>query len=194
METADWNKIYLQLFAYAHQLLKVHHWFRGKQIDSFIAGKQPHDYVMDAIEKYLEEPGKFDPTCNRSLVNYLKYHIIRQSISNDSKCAENRTSSDVFRPREYEEDSDFVDLVLPHFEGHFDDDMDLKEILNKVSEEVRKDPILAKIFEGACKERLKRGEVMKTYELSESEYDNGFKRLSTILKRIAKKFDLTDTK
>jgi hypothetical protein len=195
MEAPDWDKIYLQLFTYARQLLKVHHWFRGPNCESTIAGKEAHDYVIDAIEKYLKEPEKFDPTRGRSLLNYLKLHIIKQSISNDSKSLENRTSSntDQFKGGE-DDDENFVVSVLPHFEAHFGDEIDLKQILNKVSLEVRKDAILSKIFDGASKNVMKRREIIKEYDLSETEYDNGFKRLTTILKRIAKKFDLTSAK
>jgi hypothetical protein len=195
MDAIEWEKIYLQLYAYADQLLKAHRWFRGKNTDSYLEGRQPHDYVMDAIEKYLNEPEKYDPSHNRSLVNYLKLHLIRSAVGNDSKKVENIVSSNIFNKQESENEDDvFLDAMLPCFNDYFDQQIDLTNILNDVFNSIKEDTLVLKIFEGCCRNRLKRREVIEEYKMTEAEYDNGFKRLRTILKNTAKKFELIKVK
>ena len=187
----DWNKLYLNLYAYADQLLKLKSWFRGKGTDSYHQGKQPHDYVQDAIFKYLSEPEKFDPSL-RSLEGYLKKHIIRQAIGNDSKTVENRVSSDIFK-NQYEESgtgNDLLDDILPFQHALFDKQMDIAQIMHYMSEKIKENPLLVKLFHGHCRDLLQRREVIREYHLSETEYDNGIRRLNTILKACAAKFCL----
>src|ERR1700744_6202794 len=105
MEAIKWEDIYVQLYAYTDHLLKAYSWFR-KDADSYLKGKQVHDYINDAIEKYLLEPEKYDPSSGRSLVTYLKWHIIRTSVGNDVRSQENKTSSIIEFGRNYEDNDD----------------------------------------------------------------------------------------
>src|SRR5665213_911546 len=95
MDAINWDDLYLQLYAYTDHLLKARSWFRKDKTDSYLKGKQVHDYIQDAIEKYLLEPEKYDPSSGRSLVTYLKWHIIRSAVGNDVRSPENQTSSDI---------------------------------------------------------------------------------------------------
>lgn len=193
MESINWDKIYLQLYAYADQLLKAHTWFRGKKTDSYLEGRQAHDYVMDAIEKHLKGPEKYDPQ-KRSLANYLKLHILRTAIGNDSKKTENKISSNVFANArtDDDDDNDFLDAILPYTKGLFDQQMDLQMIMDDIGNLIQSDPIVFKIFEGRCRENMERIKVMENYNLSNTEFDNGMKRLKTILRRIAKKYSISE--
>jgi len=62
MEPINWEDIYVQLYAYTDKLLKAYTWFRKDQTDSYLKGKQIHDYVAGAIENFLREPDKYDPS------------------------------------------------------------------------------------------------------------------------------------
>ena len=145
----DWNKLYLNLYVYADQLLKFKRWFRGKGTDSYHQGKQAHDYVQDAIEKYLLEPEKFNPNL-RSLEGYLKKHLILQAITNDSNLLENRISSDIFKNHHTDNNGDdkFLDYLLPYENTLFDGQMDLDQIMDHMSEQIKEDQLLVKLFEG----------------------------------------------
>ncbi len=69
-------------------------------------------------------------------------------------------------------------------------EIDYKEIMNYVQGEIKGDEILEEIFLGICLNGLKRRDVIEEFNLSEKDFDNGMRRLQTILSRTAKKFDL----
>jgi len=186
----NWEDIYVRLYAYVHALLGVMHGFRGPKSDSLVKGKQVHDYVSGAIEEFLSHPEKYDPT-KRSLVNYLKLHVIRSSISNDLRSAENRSTSDVFAPHFKEvSDDNHLDLILPFVDAYLDHQIDYDLIVGHIERSVKGDPeaesILAGILSG-----LRRREIIQNSKLTEKEYDNGMRRLTTVLKNTAKYFQLT---
>jgi len=52
-----------------------------------------YDFAMETITKYLENKDKFDPSRNPDLINYLKYNILRQLISNFENSASVRKKS-----------------------------------------------------------------------------------------------------
>ncbi len=89
----EWADLYLQLYAYTDNLLKSYKWFRCGVKDTYLKGKEPKDYVMEAVTRFLEHPEKYDPE-KRSLLGYLKKHIIRTMAGNDARSEENRVSDD----------------------------------------------------------------------------------------------------
>lgn len=193
MDKINWEDIYVQLYAYSDQLLKAKSWFRKGKTDSYLKGKQVHDYIADAIEKYLTAPGKYNSLSGRSLVNYLKQHIIRSLIGNDAKSLENKTSSNILSNENSDEGEPFsnIENLLPFTEAFFDQEIDFKEVLNSIRNGIENDKIVEKIFEGVCCNGLKRRDVIKENQMEESEFDNGMKRLKTILKKTAKKHELS---
>ncbi|MEI6265822.1 MAG: hypothetical protein WCP74_12005 [Sphingobacteriia bacterium] len=194
MEQPNWENIYVKLYAYADQLLKAHSWFRGKGTNSFLQGKQPHDYVAQAIESYLSSPEKYDPSSGRSLCNYLKYHIIRRLISNDAKSLENRSTiqgiDDFQSNNDSENNLSNLESILPIFETFFDQEIDYNHILNEVKKQLKNDSITSLIFDEVRCKGLNRRELIKEHKLQDSEFDNAMKRLNRILKEIAKKYHL----
>jgi len=132
----NWEDIYIRLYAYVDALLSVVHGFRGPKSDSLVKGKQVHDYVSGAIEEYLRHPEKYDPT-KRSLVNYLKLHIIRSSIGNDLRSAENRSTSDVFALHFKEgSDDNHLDLLLPFVDAFWDHQIDYDLIVGHIERSI----------------------------------------------------------
>lgn len=194
MEILDWDDIYVQLYTYTDHLLKAKKWFRKDGSDSYLKGKQVHDYISEAIEKHLRRPEKYDNTSNRSLVNYLKLHIILTLVGNDARSPENYKTDDIFSATmkdNEEEDTQFnLDVFLPFAGAFFDQEIDYQEIISHVKSELSTDEICNKIFEGICN-RLKRRESIEEHFLTEKQFDNGMKRLNTILEKTAVKYDLT---
>lgn len=194
MENVDWNKIYLPLVAFADQLLKRYYWFRGKGTESYLAGRLPEDYAMDAIERYLTEPEKFDPSRNDSLLKYLKFNLLRRAISNDNDLLENKVSQPLIMQNSDEDSGELVEKIAYYVENSIEDEIDLKSLITDLEKLITEDPVLVKIFEGVCRMKSKRREVIKDYNLSPREYDNGFKRLKTILKKVSLNYSLIKEK
>jgi len=83
LAAADWHRIGRELTAFAQYLLNIHKWRTGNTLD-VAGGREALDFVQEAIEKM----SGFDAD-RGELVPYLKA-IVRRSISNLSKSAENR--------------------------------------------------------------------------------------------------------
>jgi hypothetical protein len=206
--SVDWEEVILRLQSYTRSLLSKKGWYKinsvvkkdpknegeSKYESTYIKGKEVDDYVYEAIEKYLGNKEKHDPQ-KGSLLDYLKYGVIRSLVSNDLVSSENRTSRDVFAHSNNLEDDEndngsYLDSILPYAEAYFDMEIDYKGIMNYVQGEIKGDEILEEIFLGICLNGLKRREVIEEFNLSEKDFDNGMRRLKTILSRTAKKFDL----
>jgi len=192
MDTINWDELYLQLFAYADSLLKAKTWFRKGKTDSYLEGKQVHDYVSAAIERFLSEPQKYDPT-KRSLVGYLKIHIIRSLISNDVNKVENTTTADLefYIDQDDDKSSDNLEALLPYADAYYDQQIDHDKVLTDIRNEIQSDEIVKKIFEAHCLNGLLRREILIEYNMDAAAFDNGMKRLKTVLKKTAKKYDLS---
>jgi len=191
MEPIIWEDIYVQLYAYTDQLLKAYSWFRKGKTDSYLKGKQIHDYVAEAIEKYLRSPEKYDPSSGRSLVTYLKWHIIRSSVGNDVRSLENMTSSTLISDNDSSDDDDHfcnIEAFLPFVAGSFDQEADYKKILTDIENELQDDAMAKLIFEEVRCNDMDRRDVIKKYEVTDKDFDNGMKRMKTVLKRIAKRY------
>ena len=71
----EWERVIPVLMAFAFSLL-------GNKKFTNRRDHLAYDFTMEAITKYLENPEKFDPSRNPDLINYLKYNILRQLITN----------------------------------------------------------------------------------------------------------------
>lgn len=192
--TIDWEEVILKLQSFTRSWVNGKGWFRGGKTTTFIKGKEIEDYVFGAIEKYLRNPEKYAPS-KGSLLDYLKYNLIRSMVSNDLVSAENQTSKNVFsiadEKEQLEEDSgSYLDSILPHAEVYFDQEIDYKEIMSSIENEVKGDNIAEEIFLGVYCYNLKRREVIEEFKMTENDFDNGMRRLKTILSNTAKKYDL----
>jgi len=189
----EWEGIILRLQSYTRLLVKGKGWFRGNETTTFLSGKEIDDYVFEAIGRYLKNPEKHDPA-KRSLVEYLKKHVIRSLVSNDLVSAENKTSSDVFAYENEKEDEDdsipFLDSILPLAEVFFEQEIDYKEVMKYIESEAKGDVNVENIFLGLAGYGLKRAEIIKEFDMTPIEYDNGMRRLITIRNKAAKKYDI----
>lgn len=197
MTELEFEEIYDKVYAYTDYLIKNKKWFRKGKSDSFLKGKEVHDYVMEAIEKYMRAPEKYDSSSGRSLINYLKIHIIQTLVGNDARSPENKTTADVFSilgNEEIEDPSTLIDSILPHLDQYYDDEIDYSAIMTEIEHEVTADPDAEKVFLGLSVFDMKRREIIKEFDMSETEYNNAVRRLDTIKNRVAKKYDLKPQK
>jgi hypothetical protein len=186
----DWEDILPKLFAFTHKLLGSLTWFRGKQSDSFLKGKEVHDYVYEAIERFLQNPENFKPEKGRSLENYLKLHVIRRLVSNDVVSEENKTSQPVIQQDHDDDSEEYLVDIYPSIQTTFDLRIDYDSVMEYISEQIKGDPIVENIFLGICHFGLKRGEIITEFEMGSAEYDNGIRRLNTVLRTAAAIFQL----
>jgi len=192
--TIDWEDVILALQAFTRSWVNGKGWFRGKYTTSLLKGKEIDDYVYGAIEKYLRYPEKHDPS-KGTLIDYLKYNLVRSMVSNDLVSAENRTSQDILTFAEVnaqndEDNGNYIDSILPHAEVYFDQEIDYNVIMSSIETEVKGDKILEEIFLGVCSFNLKRREIIEEFGMKENDFDNGMRRLKTILKSTINKYDL----
>lgn len=192
MENIDWEDILLKLHAYSHQLLKHHRWFRGKNCDTSIQGKQEEDYVYEAITSFLENPERFNPS-RGTLFNYLKLHVLRRLYSNDWKKPENTLYKDIFGLNMDDEGDDtisYVESLLPVIAASFDENFDYQSIMSEVQRLTQKDPVALRLFHLAKELGYKRREIIESENITEKEFDKGMKRLNRVLEKVALKFDI----
>lgn len=186
----NWEEVILKLQAYTRSLVSSKVWFRGNNSLVFLRGKEVEDYVFDAIEKYLRNPEKFDSS-KGTLINYLKLNLIRSMVSNDLVSAENKTTKVIFhQDDEYKSTSTYLELMAPNIQAWFDEEIDYNEVLSFIEGEVKGDEIVENIFFGICGFDMKRQEIIKEFNMTEKEFDNGMRRLNTIRKRAQKKYDI----
>lgn len=204
----DWEEIILRLQSFTRSFVSKKGWYRvssvvkkdpksegeNKYESTYAEGKEVDDYVYEAIGKYLGNKEKHDPN-KGSLVDYLKYNVVRSLVSNDLVSSENTTSKDVLvHSYNFEDDendnSSYLDSILPYTEAYFDQEIDYSLIMKYVQGEINGDEIAEEIFLGICLNGLKRREVIEEFRISEKEFDNGMRRLKTILNKAAKKYDL----
>ena len=155
-DSIDWPKVILSLNAFTKSLVESKTWFRKKS-GSYIGGKEIEDYVNEAIARFIEEANKFDPQ-RGTLLNYLKFNLIRMLVSNDVKLKENRVSSDlsVFDDSE-EENADYSESIQPYIEAYFDEEIDYNNVASDIEAAIQTDQLLQKIYTGICSD-LKRRE------------------------------------
>lgn len=187
----EWEDVLINLTAYVRSLTKRYIWFRGVESDSFLKGKEVKDYVYEAILKYLESPEKYNPN-KGSLTDYLKYNIIRNLVRNDCNSEENKLHSDVFAKHidsDNEDDSgSYLDRILPCFEPMFPDDIDYNSIRAYIEEEIKDEVDLENIFLGLYGTGMKRAEIIEEFGMESKVYDNGVRRLQTIIRKAATHF------
>lgn len=192
LDDDQWKGIIVQLQAFARSFTRDKPWFRGWRTGTFLKGKTVDDYVYDAILRLLENPDGFDQE-KGTLIHYLEYYLLRSLISNDLALKENETTRDVYcriLDRDAEDHSTaYYDRLLPFTEALFDDEIDYTVILAEIETAVKKDKTCEEIFLGLSA-GLKRAEIIEEFKMSPKDYDNGNKRLKTILRDIAQEYDI----
>lgn len=187
---SEWEEMILRLTAFALSWAKGRGWFRGEETTVFLEGKKAEDYAMAAICKFLEEPAKYNAQ-KGGLLDYLKYNVVRSFIANDIRKKENITTDDIFA-RDEDDDVDdaspYSERVMPYTAALFPDDIDYATIKNYVEAEIQSDADAQNILLGIYTMGMERREIIEEFDMTPSAYDNGMRRLKTVLNRAAKLF------
>ncbi len=188
----DWEEIIVRLTAFTRSWTRGKPWFRGEKTTTFLMGKEVEDYVFAAIGKYLEEPEKFDPD-KGELLEYLKYNLVRSFVANDLRKKENNRTDDIFAEDNDEDDeggsSSYSERVLPYTAALFPDDIDYNAIKEYIEKEVQGDADAENIFLGIYTYGMKRREVIEEFTMTAVAFDNGMRRLTTVINRAAAHFN-----
>jgi hypothetical protein len=188
----DWEEIIVRLTAFTRSWTRGKPWFRGETTATFLMGKEVEDYVFAAIGKYLEEPEKFDPD-KGELLEYLKYNLVRSFVANDLRKKENNQTDDIFAEDNEEGDdetsSSYSERVLPYTAALFPDDIDYNAIKEYIEKEVQDDADAENIFLGIYTYGMKRREVIEEFTMTAVVFDNGMRRLTTVINRAAAHFN-----
>ena len=191
IDDIDWEEIIYQMQGFFRSYFKDAPWFRGVGADTFLMGKTKDDYIYEAIGRYLENPAGYDPG-KGTLIHYLEYNLLRSLVSNDLRKKENQTTRDVYgRILDHDADDDstaYYDRLLPISEALFDDEIDYDTVMTEIESEVKKDTDCENIFLGLNVEGMKRADIIKEFGMTEGQYNNGWRRLKTILRDIALKY------
>lgn len=139
-----------------------------------------YDFAMETIQKYLENPEKFDPLRNQDLVLYLKFNILRRLISN-YKNLEGQKNELL-----YEQDDSNGITVENSFTETLDIhvSIDLNCSVERIREAIESDENLIPVFDLRYIKDYKPAEVMEELNITQGEYNNRIRRLDTVRKRI----------
>lgn len=188
----DWEEIIVRLTAFTRSWTRGKPWFRGEKTTNFLMGKEVEDYVYAAIGKYLEDPEKFDPN-KGELLEYLKYNLVRSFVANDLRKKENNQTDDIFAEDSEEDEEDgsssYSERVLPYTAALFPDDIDYNAIKEFIEKEVQGDADAENIFLGIYTYGMKRREVIEEFTMTAVTFDNGMRRLTTVINRAAGHFN-----
>jgi len=188
----DWEEIIIRLIAFTRSWTRGKPWFRGETTTTFLMGKEVEDYVFEAIGKYLEKPEKFDPD-KGELLEYLKYNLVRSFVANDLRKKENNQTDDIFaedsEEHHDEKSSSYSERVLPYTAALFQDDVDYNAIKEYIEKEVQGDADVENIFLGIYIYGMKRREVIEEFTMTAASFDNGMRRLTTVINRAATHFN-----
>jgi hypothetical protein len=189
----EWESIITQLKAFFRAFTRDKHWFRGPDTETFLKGKSIDDYVYEAIGRYLRNPEKFDQR-KGTLIDYLKYNLLRGLISNDLTNKENEKTKAVYenvlRHDADDHSTAYYDRLVPITEALFNDEIDYDIIMDNIQEAVKKNTICENIFLGLYLYGMTRAQVIEEFGMTAQEYDNGNRRLKTIIRTVALKYNI----
>ena len=174
-DKVEWERVIPVLMAFAYSLL-------GNKKFTNRRDQLAYDFVMETITKYLENKDKFNPSRNPDLINYLKYNILRQLISNFENSAgirkrvifektndENETNSEFSLEHLYEEDK------------YIENNIDEKVFVKKMEQKLNNKSDLKEIFDLLYYKDSKRAEICSDLDIPLSEFDNRYRRLKRLL-------------
>lgn len=192
IDDIDWEEVLLRVFAFTKSWVNGRAWFRGEETSTFIAGKKVEDYVYEAIGRFLESPEKYNPN-KGDLADYLKYQLVRTLVGNDLRKLENKKTSDIFADDDFTEEDDdnspYSERVMHYTAALFPDDIDYTAIKTYIEKEIEGDKDAENVFLGVYISDMKRREVIEEFDMSAAAFDNGMRRLNTVLKRAALHFN-----
>lgn len=164
-------------------------------------GKSYKDYVYQAVDMHLRGEDKYDPN-GAPLEYHLKFHVIKRELYNDLPAHVKRE----YRERIKIVDPDKLEMIhiIPEpakEKEPVEDTLDFTEhdqklIFSEIEKEINGDEIVERIYLAVAHDKFNlsdRAEISKECDITHSDFDNGKRRFITILKRVFKKLQLTQT-
>ena len=90
-----------------------------------------------------------------------------------------------------DENCSYYDRIIPHVEALFPDDIDYNAIKEYIEKEIQGDKDAENIFLGLYTFGMKRREIIQEFKMADSEYNNGMRRLTTVINRASFMFNKT---
>lgn len=182
LDDKGWIEIINILRAFAEDQISIYTWFRG--VNSLPQGYTADDFTQEAIFRYLENPTTYNSSRGK-FQSFLKYYVLRRLVSNLSVLAENQLGLDIYQSDLNDDDEDVnYEDYLPGTTSDITSEIDYNSYVDLIIERINGETILENIFEGIFINNLKRREICEQYDLSEQNYDNGLRRLNTIIKTL----------
>ena len=174
-DEVDWERVIPVLMAFAYSLL-------GNKQFTNRRDQLSYDFALEAITKYLENKEKFNPTRNPDLINYLKYYIVRQLISNFKASAGIRTRVILkgLKDKEKGEYEYSIDQLIGR-DNLIENNVDVNILLDRVSKKLKNKVKLNEIFILLYYKELKRSEICEQLNIPLKEFDNRSRRMKRLL-------------
>ncbi|NAS30656.1 hypothetical protein GTQ40_06710 [Flavobacteriaceae bacterium R38] len=171
----EWDRAIKVLMAYAYSLLGNKQFTNRRE-------QLAYDFALESITKYLENKEKFDPKRNPDLINYLKYYILRQLISNFKESAGVRKRIILKAPKNDENESNEFSIDgLIKKDDLIEENIDLQIFEDRINKKLNKKKELKEIFDLLYYKDLKRSEICKQLEIPLKEFDNRSRRMKRLL-------------
>ena len=174
-DEVDWERVIPVLMAFAYSLL-------GNKQFTNRRDQLSYEFALEAITKYLENKEKFNPTRNPDLINYLKYYIVRQLISNFKASAGIRTRVILkgLKDKEKGEYEYSIDQLIGR-DNLIENNVDVNILLDRVSKKLKNKVELNEIFILLYYKELKRSEICEQLNIPLKEFDNRSRRMKRLL-------------
>jgi len=181
-DEVEWEKVIPVLMAFAYSLL-------GNKQFTNRRNQLAYDFALEAITKYLENKEKFNPQRNPDLVNYLKYYLLRQLISNFKESAgiKRRIVLKSLKDKEKGEYEYSIDQLIGK-DNFIENNVDLNILLDNANKKLKNKPEENEIFILLFYRGLKRSEICKKLNIPLKEYDNRSRRMKRLLDIEVKSF------
>lgn len=175
-DEVDWEKVIPVLMAFAYSML-------GNKKFTNRRGQLAYDFAMEAITKYLESKSRFDPSRNPDLINYLKYNILRQLISNFKNSAgiKRRIVFENYLSLEEDNNNEYSLEHLYSTDAYIENNIDEEIFVQKMERKLRNKLELKEVFGLLYYKGLKRAEICEQLIIPLKEFDNRYRRLKRLL-------------
>lgn len=174
-EEVQWDRVIPVLTAFAFSLL-------GNKRFTNSRVQLAQDFAIEAITRYLENKKKFNPSRNPDLINYLKYNILRQLISNFENSAGVRKRVIVEDFENEDLNNNFYSLdKLYEKSNYIENNIDMQTLVDKIERKLKSKPELKEIFDLLFHKESKRSEICDDLKITLKEFDNRSRRLKRLL-------------
>jgi len=178
LEKQDWPVVIKSATLHAIYQLKYYGLWNRRGIKGYSA----EEIAMEAIEKVYMGEWKWNPE-KSSLIDYLKFHVIRGLVSNLQKSSEFKSTDD--------KESTEIYWVTEHNGDDIIDSISRHQIIEFIRRDISADEEVCIVFEELLT-GLKRGEICEKYIWEKKNYDNASRRLGGFIRRIEEKIKKTE--